>query len=175
MAMPQQHPPCPPRWVRSPAPHLRRRTDPARYIPDPAVPIGIYPYMANDSLHDWLHDRLGGGDALQWRDRLRIARGASRVTTELVGTPGYIPPEYGQAWVATRRGDVYSFGVVLLELLAGRRPLEVLPAQRRHWELVGWVTQMRSLGRHDEVLDHRLRGNGDETQMLYVLVDILYW
>jgi serine/threonine protein kinase len=179
--------------------------------------IGIYPYIANDSLHDWLHDRPSGGDALRWHDRLRIARGASRgvphihehctprivhrdikssnillddshkahvadfglarlilpdrthVTTELVGTPGYIPPEYGQAWVATRCGDVYSFGVVLLELLTGRRPVEVLPAQRRQWELVGWVTQMRSLGRHDEVLDHRLRGNGDEAQMLYVL------
>ncbi|KAJ1260560.1 hypothetical protein BS78_10G242000 [Paspalum vaginatum] len=177
----------------------------------------LYPYMANGSLHDWLHDRPGGAEALRWRDRLRIARSASRgvlhihdhctprivhrdikssnilldaslgarmadfglarlilpdrthVTTELVGTPGYIPPEYGHAWVATRRGDVYSFGVVLLELLTGRRPVEVLAAQRQQWELVGWVTRMRSLGRHDEVLDHRLRGNGDEEQMLYVL------
>ncbi|KAG2613887.1 tyrosine-sulfated glycopeptide receptor 1-like [Panicum virgatum] len=178
----------------------------------------LYPYMANGSLHDWLHDRPGGADALRWRDRLRIARGASRgvlhihdhctprivhrdikssnilldasgealvadfglarlilpdrthVTTELVGTPGYIPPEYGQAWAATRRGDVYSFGVVLLELLTGRRPVEVLPSQRRSWELVGWVTRMRAMGRHAEVLDHRLRGGGgDEAQMLYVL------
>ncbi|KAF8687438.1 hypothetical protein HU200_043130 [Digitaria exilis] len=178
----------------------------------------LYPYMPNGSLHDWLHgDRPGGADELRWRDRLRIARGASRgvlhihehctprivhrdikssnilldachvarvadfglarlilpdrthVTTELVGTPGYIPPEYGQAWVATRRGDVYSFGVVLLELLTGRQPVEVLPTQRQRWELVGWVMQMRSMGRHDEVLDRRLRGNGDEAQMLYVL------
>jgi len=43
--------------------------------------------------------------------------------------------------------------VVLLELLTGRQPVEVLPAQRQRWDLVGWVTQMRSLGRHDEVLD----------------------
>jgi Leucine-rich repeat (LRR) protein len=178
----------------------------------------LYPYMANGSLHDWLHDRPGGAEELRWRDRLRIARGASRgvlhihehctprivhrdikssnilldesgearvadfglarlilpdrthVTTELVGTPGYIPPEYGQEWVATRRGDVYSFGVVLLELLTGRRPVEVVPAQRQQWELVGWVAQMRSQGRHAEVLDHRIRGGGDdEVQMLYVL------
>ena len=38
----------------------------------------LYPYMANGSLHDWLHDRPGGAEALRWRDRLRIARGASR-------------------------------------------------------------------------------------------------
>ncbi|EER88869.2 hypothetical protein SORBI_3010G241900 [Sorghum bicolor] len=179
----------------------------------------LYPYMANGSLHDWLHDRPGGAEALRWRDRLRIARGASRgvlhihehctprivhrdiksgnilldesgearvadfglarlilpdrthVTTELVGTPGYIPPEYGQEWAATRRGDVYSFGVVLLELLTGRRPVEVVPTQRHQWELVGWVAQMRSQGRHAEVLDHRITGGGggDEAQMLYVL------
>ncbi|CAD6338539.1 unnamed protein product [Miscanthus lutarioriparius] len=180
----------------------------------------LYPYMANGSLHDWLHDRPGGAEALWWRDRLRIARGASRgvlhihehctprivhrdikssnilldesgearvadfglarlilpdhthVTTELVGTPGYIPPEYGQEWVATRRGDVYSFGVVLLELLTGRRPVEVVPTQRQQWELVGWVARMRSEGRHAEVLDHRIKGGdggGDEAQMLYVL------
>ncbi|KAL6603595.1 hypothetical protein ACP70R_043956 [Stipagrostis hirtigluma subsp. patula] len=177
----------------------------------------LYPYMANGSLHDWLHDRPGGAAALRWRDRLRIARGASRgvrhiherctpqivhrdikssnillderrnarvadfglarlilpdrthVTTELVGTPGYIPPEYGQAWAATLRGDVYSLGVVLLELLTGRRPVEVVRGQRQQVELVGWVTQMRALGRHAEVLDPVLRGEGDEAQMLYVL------
>ncbi|GMH03856.1 hypothetical protein Nepgr_005695 [Nepenthes gracilis] len=44
----------------------------------------------------------------------------THVTTELVGTLGYIPPEYGQAWVATLRGDVYSFGVMMLELLTER-------------------------------------------------------
>ncbi|WVZ66500.1 hypothetical protein U9M48_015709 [Paspalum notatum var. saurae] len=93
----------------------------------------------------------------------------THVTTGLVGTPGYIPPEYGQAWVATRRGDVYSFGVVLLELLTGRPAVEVVATQPQQWELVGWVTQMRSLEKHAEVLDHRLRGNGDEAQMLYVL------
>ncbi|XP_052160721.1 tyrosine-sulfated glycopeptide receptor 1-like [Oryza glaberrima] len=181
----------------------------------------IYPYMANGSLEDWLHERHAGGGApqqLDWRARLNIARGASRgvlhiherckphivhrdikssnilldeagearvadfglarlilpdrthVTTELVGTPGYIPPEYGQAWVATLRGDIYSFGVVLLELLTGRRPVETLPPpQGQQWELVRWVMQMRSQGRHAEVLDPRLRGNGDEAQMLNML------
>ncbi|KAL0296501.1 UNVERIFIED_CONTAM: Phytosulfokine receptor 1 [Sesamum radiatum] len=36
----------------------------------------------------------------------------THVTTDLVGTLGYIPPEYGQASVATYKGDIYSFGVV---------------------------------------------------------------
>ncbi|XP_010537660.1 PREDICTED: tyrosine-sulfated glycopeptide receptor 1-like [Tarenaya hassleriana] len=92
----------------------------------------------------------------------------THVTTELVGTLGYIPPEYGQAWVATLRGDVYSFGVVMLELLTGKRPMEVFrPKMSR--ELVGWVQQLRSEGKQDEVFDPFLRGKGYEAEMLRVL------
>ncbi|GJN19025.1 hypothetical protein PR202_gb06256 [Eleusine coracana subsp. coracana] len=90
----------------------------------------------------------------------------THVTTELAGTLGYIPPEYGQGWVATLRGDIYSFGVVLLELLTGRRPVEVLSTSK---ELVPWVLEMRSQGEQIEVLDLTLRGTGHEEQMLKVL------
>ncbi|KAF7083642.1 hypothetical protein CFC21_087408 [Triticum aestivum] len=90
----------------------------------------------------------------------------THVTTELVGTMGYIPPEYGQAWVATLRGDMYSFGVVLLELLTGMRPVSILSTSK---ELVPWVLEMRSEGKEVEVLDPTLRGTGFEDQMLKVL------
>ncbi|KAI4980109.1 hypothetical protein ZWY2020_016862 [Hordeum vulgare] len=90
----------------------------------------------------------------------------THVTTELVGTTGYIPPEYGQAWVATLRGDIYSFGVVLLELLTGRRPVPVLSTSK---ELVPWVLQMRSEDKQIEILDPTLQGTGYEEQMLKVL------
>ncbi|XAR74035.1 Non-specific serine/threonine protein kinase [Bertholletia excelsa] len=92
----------------------------------------------------------------------------THVTTELVGTLGYIPPEYGQAWVATLRGDVYSFGVVILELLTGKRPVEVFKPKVSR-ELVVWVQQMRSEGKQDEVFDPLLRGKGFEEEMLQVL------
>ncbi|KAM3295414.1 hypothetical protein ACQJBY_037981 [Aegilops geniculata] len=95
-----------------------------------------------------------------------ILSNKTHVTTELVGTMGYIPPEYGQAWVATLRGDIYSFGVVLLELLTGMRPLPVLSTSK---ELVPWVLEMRSEGKQVEVLDPILRGTGYEEQMLKVL------
>jgi hypothetical protein len=90
----------------------------------------------------------------------------THVTTELAGTMGYIPPEYGQAWVATLRGDMYSFGVVLLELLTGMRPVPVLSTSR---ELVPWVLEMRTEGKQVEVLDPALQGTGYEEQMLKVL------
>ncbi|KAK3220657.1 hypothetical protein Dsin_014627 [Dipteronia sinensis] len=92
----------------------------------------------------------------------------THVTTELVGTLGYIPPEYGQAWVATLRGDVYSFGVVMLELLTGKRPVEVFKPKMSR-ELVGWVQHMRSEGQQDQVFDPLLRGKGFDEEMLQVL------
>jgi Leucine-rich repeat (LRR) protein len=92
----------------------------------------------------------------------------THVTTELVGTLGYIPPEYGQAWVATLRGDVYSFGVVLLELLTGRRPMDVCKPKISR-ELVSWVQQMKIEGKQEQVFDPNLRGKGFEAEMLYVL------
>ncbi|KAL9247231.1 hypothetical protein vseg_020684 [Gypsophila vaccaria] len=92
----------------------------------------------------------------------------THVTTELVGTLGYIPPEYGQAWVATLRGDIYSFGIVLLELLTGKRPVEVCkPKQSR--EIVVWVKQLMTDGKHEEIFDPVLRGKGYEQEMLQVL------
>lgn len=92
----------------------------------------------------------------------------THVTTELVGTLGYIPPEYGQAWVATLRGDMYSFGVVMLELLTGKRPFEVCKP-RTSRDLVGWVQQMRREDKAEEVFDPLLRGKGLEEEMLQVL------
>lgn len=92
----------------------------------------------------------------------------THVTTELVGTLGYIPPEYSQSWIATLRGDIYSFGVVMLELLTGKRPMEVFrPKESR--ELVGWVQQLRTEGKQDDVFDPILTGKGFEKEMLQVL------
>jgi Leucine-rich repeat (LRR) protein len=91
----------------------------------------------------------------------------THVTTELIGTLGYIPPEYGQGCIATLRGDIFSFGVVLLELLTGKRAVEVLP--NRSVELVQWVRELKSVGREVEVFDPSLIGNGFDREMLKVL------
>lgn len=93
----------------------------------------------------------------------------THVTTDLVGTLGYIPPEYSQTLTATFRGDVYSFGVVLLELLTGRRPVEVCKGKNCR-DLVSWVFHMKSERREEEIFDSSIWGHEDsEKQLLEVL------
>ncbi|CAA0821184.1 Tyrosine-sulfated glycopeptide receptor 1 [Striga hermonthica] len=92
----------------------------------------------------------------------------THVTTELVGTLGYIPPEYSQSWIATLRGDMYSFGVVMLELLTGKRPVEMFRPKASR-ELVVWVQQMKNEGKQVEIFDPPLRGKGFEDEMVQVL------
>lgn len=92
----------------------------------------------------------------------------THVTTDLVGTLGYIPPEYGQASVATFKGDIYSFGVVLLELLTGRRPMEVSKPKGTR-ELISWVMQMKRDKRECEVFDPFIYDKQHAEEMLWVL------
>ncbi|PRQ31203.1 putative protein kinase RLK-Pelle-LRR-Xb-1 family [Rosa chinensis] len=92
----------------------------------------------------------------------------THVTTDLVGTLGYIPPEYSQTLTATCRGDVYSFGVVLLELLTGRRPVEVCKGKNCR-DLVSWMFQMRREKREEEIIDSSIWNKDDEKQLLEVL------
>ncbi|KAE9585181.1 putative protein kinase RLK-Pelle-LRR-Xb-1 family [Lupinus albus] len=92
----------------------------------------------------------------------------THVTTDLVGTLGYIPPEYSQTLTATFRGDVYSFGVVLLELLTGRRPVEVIKGKNCR-NLVFWVSQMKSENKEHEIFDPAIWHKDHEKQLLEVL------
>ncbi|CAA6671990.1 unnamed protein product [Spirodela intermedia] len=93
----------------------------------------------------------------------------THVTTDLVGTLGYIPPEYAQTLTATLKGDVYSFGIVLLELLTGRRPVDVCRAKGSR-DLVSWVLQMKSEGKVEQVFDPLIWSKSLERQLRAVLV-----
>ncbi|KAL5774866.1 hypothetical protein ACOSP7_012423 [Xanthoceras sorbifolium] len=42
-------------------------------------------------------------------------------TEKIVGTYGYVPPEYVKKGIYSTKSDVYSFGVLLLQILSGKR------------------------------------------------------
>ncbi|CAN8237652.1 unnamed protein product [Cochlearia groenlandica] len=84
--------------------------------------------------------------------------GATHISTQVKGTAGYLDPEYLTTYQLTDKSDVYSFGVLLVELLTGRRPIELTrPHQERI--TIRWAIKKFSSGDTISVLDPNLNRN----------------
>ncbi|AQK55476.1 protein kinase superfamily protein isoform X1 [Zea mays] len=92
-----------------------------------------------------------------------LAREASNATqpisTRVMGTFGYVAPEYAMTGHLLVKSDVYSYGVVLLELLSGRKPVSISESKDPE-NLVTWARPLLS---HKEglekLIDPSLEGN----------------
>ncbi|KAH6827787.1 hypothetical protein C2S53_014766 [Perilla frutescens var. hirtella] len=58
-----------------------------------------------------------------------IAIDQTHLTTRVLGTFGYLDPEYFQSSQFTEKSDVYSFGVVMVELLTGEKAISSIRAE----------------------------------------------
>ncbi|XP_034698419.1 lysM domain receptor-like kinase 3 isoform X2 [Vitis riparia] len=93
--------------------------------------------------------------------KLTVA-GSSSLPTRLVGTFGYMPPEYAQFGEVTPKIDVYAFGVVLYELISAKEAV-IKTNGSTTTEAKGLVALFENvLSRPDlredfcELIDHRL-------------------
>ncbi|XP_042435793.1 pto-interacting protein 1-like [Zingiber officinale] len=83
---------------------------------------------------------------------------------DIVGTFGYLAPEYFMYGKASNKIDVYAFGVVLLELLTGRMPIND-NSPKGQKSLVMWATQVIENGNLMDLVDPKLDADYDKDQM----------
>ncbi|VFQ87407.1 unnamed protein product [Cuscuta campestris] len=93
----------------------------------------------------------------------------THVSTDIAGTFGYIPPEYGQTGRSTTRGDMYSFGVILLELVSSREPTGPEFKDGEGGNLVGWASKKMKKGQAVDVLDLEILDADSKPMMLQTL------
>ncbi|CAJ1973861.1 unnamed protein product [Sphenostylis stenocarpa] len=92
----------------------------------------------------------------------------SHLTTRVMGTFGYLAPEYASSGKLTDKSDVYSYGVMLLELITGRPPITA--AGLRNESLVDWARPLLAQALQDDdfdnLVDPRLQKNFDSDEMV---------
>ncbi|XP_044464223.1 receptor-like serine/threonine-protein kinase ALE2 isoform X2 [Mangifera indica] len=106
-------------------------------------------YLHEDSSPRVIHRDFKSSNILLERDftpkvsdfglaRTALDEESRHISTRVMGTFGYVAPEYAMTGHLLVKSDVYSYGVVLLELLTGRKPVDMsqLPGQEN---LVAWA------------------------------------
>lgn len=84
-----------------------------------------------------------------------LGAGNSHVTTRVMGTFGYVAPEYASTGMLTEKSDVFSYGVLVMELVTGRVPVDI-SRPPGEVNLVDWLKAMVGSRRSDEVADPKM-------------------
>ncbi|KAL0351558.1 UNVERIFIED_CONTAM: Proline-rich receptor-like protein kinase PERK13 [Sesamum calycinum] len=91
--------------------------------------------------------------------------------TRILGTLGYLAPEYAENGIVSVRTDVYAFGIVLIQLISGRKAVDTREGQQlsiRQWAL----PLIETLALH-ELADPRL-GDSYNTYEIYHMARTAY-
>ncbi|CAI0553660.1 unnamed protein product [Linum tenue] len=80
----------------------------------------------------------------------------SYITTRVMGTFGYVAPEYASTGMLNESSDVYSFGILVMEIISGRNPVDYArPPEEVN--LVDWIKKMVTSRNAEGVLDPKLQ------------------
>jgi serine/threonine protein kinase len=90
------------------------------------------------------------------------------VDTRVIGTFGYLAPEYAQSGQITEKADVYSFGVVLVELVTGRKAVDINRPKGQQF-LTEWARPFLEEYAIDELIDPRLGDRYCENEVYCML------
>ncbi|KAK9056374.1 hypothetical protein SSX86_027464 [Deinandra increscens subsp. villosa] len=78
-------------------------------------------------------------------------------TTRIVGTYGYMAPEYAMEGQFSTKSDIYSFGVLLLEIVCGQRNNRFI-YQDQPQNLLSTAWSLWNENKGEQLIDHHLTG-----------------
>ncbi|PKU68644.1 Receptor-like serine/threonine-protein kinase SD1-8 [Dendrobium catenatum] len=107
----------------------------------------------NPKISDFGLARIVGGDQMQ------------ESTQKVVGTFGYMSPEYAMHGIFSVKSDVYSFGVIILEILTGKKN-RVVDLNESHVSLAGHAWTLWSENKSLELVDEELKNSYHEQEVL---------
>ncbi|KDO37223.1 hypothetical protein CISIN_1g037520mg, partial [Citrus sinensis] len=76
-------------------------------------------------------------------------------TNRVVGTYGYMSPEYAMSVIVSMKIDVFSFGVLVLEIVSGKKNNSCYHSERP-LKLIGYAWQLWNEGKCIELVDTAL-------------------
>ncbi|KAL9173119.1 hypothetical protein ABFS82_03G092500 [Erythranthe guttata] len=115
--------------------------------------------------HDFV-PMLGDFGLAKWKTN------EDEVQSRILGTLGYLAPEYAENGIVSVRTDVYAFGIVLIQLISGRKAVDT-SSQGQESSLRQWALPLiEALALH-ELVDSRL-GESYNTYELYNMVRTSY-
>ncbi|KAJ3689115.1 hypothetical protein LUZ61_018279 [Rhynchospora tenuis] len=92
----------------------------------------------------------------------------THVSTRVMGTFGYMAPEYASSGNLTDKSDMFSFGVVLLELITGHRPVDRTKSFM-NGSLIEWARPLLvhalEEGNFEPLVDPKLQKNYNANEM----------
>uniref|UniRef100_A0A7N2LNP9 Receptor-like serine/threonine-protein kinase n=1 Tax=Quercus lobata TaxID=97700 RepID=A0A7N2LNP9_QUELO len=91
-------------------------------------------------------------------------------TNRVVGTYGYMPPEYVMEGVFSTKSDVFSFGVLLLEIISGQKNYSSYHSERP-LNFIGYAWELWGEGRGLELIDTAL-GDLDHTDQVLRCINV---
>ncbi|WCJ36755.1 G-type lectin S-receptor-like serine/threonine-protein kinase At5g24080 [Euphorbia peplus] len=94
-----------------------------------------------------------------------MGREHSHVVTMVRGTRGYLAPEWVSNRPITVKADVYSYGMLLLEIIGGRRNLD-MSFDAEDFFYPGWAFKAMTKGMPMKAADRRLQGAVDEDELM---------
>ncbi|XP_054806211.1 G-type lectin S-receptor-like serine/threonine-protein kinase CES101 [Prosopis cineraria] len=84
---------------------------------------------------------------------------------KIVGTYGYVPPEYVKSGIYSTKSDVYSFGVLILQIISGMRTTR-LYGEHENLYLAGYAYELWKEGKGMEFMDTSLDDTSSPCKLL---------